>query len=549
MGPWGYSVAEYKSLKDPIYGYIKIDDKILSNIVDTACFQRLRNVIQTSYSPVYSSAVHNRFVHSLGVYHLGKIVTDTLRSAGTGCEEFENTERWFELFELACLLHDVGHAPFSHTGEEYYLVKGERTGLHKTIVELTEDTLLGQEIESNNKDYRAAPHELMSVIVSLKNYPELFSNSEERSFFARCISGYRYTETAAEKKFSFLNCLISFLNSDVIDVDKLDYLIRDAYITGFDTISIDYERLLQNVKIREDAEHNRYYVVYKKGAISVIENVVYAHDAERKWIQNHPVVRYEGYLQQRAIEAVIKKYGTDLFSYEYLTEEGKNIPGGWRVSLLCDADIIFLMKNVDDEAVHEYFSRKDRRHPVWKSESEYKANFDDSLSETAFVAFEKSLAELGKYLNFLGKAGVVDLNALEVCEKDIAETEALLKEPENVYMKAMLVNKRRVLAWMQALKCFAESQGLAFDFVILQTKQFNSGFSKDAFSKIQIEFPGFNRTCDFENVTNVLKAEKSKRDDFFFLYYRKSLPEKIIDWGELIDNLIMLATKESRKSR
>lgn len=540
-------MGEYKSLKDPIYGYIKIDNKILSNIVDTACFQRLRNVIQTSYSPVYSSAVHNRFVHSLGVYHLGKIVTDTLRSADTKCEGLADVDRWFELFELACLLHDVGHAPFSHTGEEFYLEKGERTGLHKTIVELTEDAVLEKEIES--KDYKAAPHELMSIIVSLRTYPELFSNSAEKSFFARCISGYQYTETAQDKKLSFLNCLISFLNSDVIDVDKLDYLIRDAYITGFDTISIDYERLLRNVKIREDEADNRYRVAYKKGAISVIENVVYARDAERKWIQNHPVVRYEGYLQQRAIEAVLKKYGANLFSYEYLTEEGKDISAGWRVALLCDADILFLMKNTEDEAIQEYFSRKDRRHPVWKSESEYRANFDDSLSDAAFATFENLLAELGKYLNYLGRSGVVDSNALEACEKDIAEMEPLVKESENLHLKAMLANKHRILAWMQELKTFAESQGVAFDFVILQTKQFNSGFSNEAFSKIQIEFPGLNTTCDFKNVTNVLKVEESKRDAFFFLYYRKPLPDKVIDWGTLIDNLIMLATKESRKRR
>ncbi len=540
-------MGEYKSLKDPIYGYIKIDNKILSNIVDTACFQRLRNVIQTSYSPVYSSAVHNRFVHSLGVYHLGKIVTETLRSADTKCEGLADVDRWFELFELACLLHDVGHAPFSHTGEEFYLDKGERIGLHKTIVELTEDAVLEKEIES--KDYKAAPHELMSIIVSLRTYPELFSNSAEKSFFARCISGYQYTETAQDKKLSFLNCLISFLNSDVIDVDKLDYLIRDAYITGFDTISIDYERLLRNVKIREDEADNRYRVAYKKGAISVIENVVYARDAERKWIQNHPVVRYEGYLQQRAIEAVLKKYGANLFSYEYLTEEGKDISAGWRVALLCDADILFLMKNTEDEAIQEYFSRKDRRHPVWKSESEYRANFDDSLSDAAFATFENLLAELGKYLNYLGRSGVVDSNALEACEKDIAEMEPLVKESENLHLKAMLANKHRILAWMQELKTFAESQGVAFDFVILQTKQFSSGFSNEAFSKIQIEFPGLNTTCDFKNVTNVLKVEESKRDAFFFLYYRKPLPDKVIDWGTLIDNLIMLATKESRKRR
>ena len=54
-----------KRFKDPIYGYIDIEQKIISEIVDTAGFQRLRNIIQTSYAPLYSSAVHNRFVHSL----------------------------------------------------------------------------------------------------------------------------------------------------------------------------------------------------------------------------------------------------------------------------------------------------------------------------------------------------------------------------------------------------------------------------------------------------------------------------------------------------
>ena len=207
------------------------------------------------------------------------------------------------------------------------------------------------------------------------------------------------------------------------------------------------------------------------------------------------------------------------------------------------------MKNTEDEAIQEYFSRKDRRHPVWKSESEYRANFDDSLSDAAFATFENLLAELGKYLNYLGRSGVVDSNALEACEKDITEMEPLVKESGNLHLKSILVNKYRILAWMKELKGFAESEGLAFDFVILQTKQFSSGFSNEAFSKIQIEFPGLSTTCDFKNVTNVLKAEESKRDAFFFLYYRKPLSDKVIDWGTLIDNLIMLATKESRKRR
>ena len=67
-----------KQLKDPLYGYIAIPVDIMSGVVDTAVFQRLRRITQTSYSPLFSSAVHNRFVHSLGVYYLGSIAAKTL---------------------------------------------------------------------------------------------------------------------------------------------------------------------------------------------------------------------------------------------------------------------------------------------------------------------------------------------------------------------------------------------------------------------------------------------------------------------------------------
>ena len=54
-----------KIIKDPIYGYVEIPIEYVSDIIDTAVFQRLRRIVQTSYSPLYSSAVHNRFVHSI----------------------------------------------------------------------------------------------------------------------------------------------------------------------------------------------------------------------------------------------------------------------------------------------------------------------------------------------------------------------------------------------------------------------------------------------------------------------------------------------------
>jgi hypothetical protein len=128
-----------KRFKDPIYGYIEIDASLIMQVVDTAEFQRLRDVIQTSYSPLYSSAVHNRFAHSIGVYYLGKMAAEAFHESirAKSLQVPENISQYIEVFELACLLHDVGHAPFSHTGEQFYLYKGERVRLHKTLIQLT----------------------------------------------------------------------------------------------------------------------------------------------------------------------------------------------------------------------------------------------------------------------------------------------------------------------------------------------------------------------------------------------------------------------------
>lgn len=72
-----------KRIKDPIYGYISIDEHIFFDIIDTACFQRLRNIRQTSYIPLYPASFHNRFIHSLGVYHLGQMAIRAVEGIST----------------------------------------------------------------------------------------------------------------------------------------------------------------------------------------------------------------------------------------------------------------------------------------------------------------------------------------------------------------------------------------------------------------------------------------------------------------------------------
>lgn len=385
----------------------------------------------------------------------------------------------------------------------------------------------------------------MSVIVALRDYCFLFQNDEEKSFFARCITGYPYVKKEG-LKYSFLNCMVSLLNSAVIDVDKLDYLIRDAYITGFDTVSIDYMRLLLSIKLRK--EEQKYQIVYTKSAISVIENVVYAHDAERKWIQNHPVVQYEAYLLQSAIEALKNKYTyVNLFSYEALTEDGIEIFKDYKVSLLCDADITFLMKNLDNDSEKEYYQRKDRRHPLWKSEAEYKAIFNIGYTDKIFEIVENGLGCMCKYLNFVCKSQEINEIALDACLKDIENSQRLLESAtvnkENI--EAVIAEKEKHLQWLNALKAFAVEQGIEFDFVILKANQFNSGFAKDAFAKIQIEFDTLQKTCFFEEVTNTLKAERSSRKKFFYLFYRRTNKENNIDLRRLA---IILGTIAMQKA-
>ena len=386
------------------------------NIIDTAVFQRLRRIIQTSYAPLYSSAVHNRFVHSMGVYHLGELAIDSVIE-NTDEEIFKDAHidfnKYSEIFKLACLLHDVGHAPFSHTGEQFYLEEqSDYANLHGLLIESVNSDSFERDVPKEKRK-SAAPHEIMSAIIGINSFPDFLSDASDREFFARCITGYKFLENKDEKN-SVLNCFISLLNSKVIDVDKLDYLIRDAFIIGFDTVALDYNRLLKAIVIVEG--DSNYEIAYKKTALSVIENVIYAHDAERKWIQNHPVVLYECYILQKIFKSLQEKFFEDninLFSKEALGVKGIQISDGKSIRLLCDDDIIYLMKNIyDSEWTNQYFERKKRMHPVWKSEAEYKAMVRNKFSEDDQKNFENAMGTLVEYMKRSTDEWVADCNLL-----------------------------------------------------------------------------------------------------------------------------------------
>ena len=565
-------MTDGKLFKDPIYGYIEIPKHFVSIVIDSPEFQRLRRITQTSYAPVFSSAVHNRFVHSIGVYHLGSILMDHICSEST-VKRFANKSNNFDvertrcIFLLACLLHDVGHAPFSHTGEDLFLNDKEKNNekdiyetLHKQLQDVV-GTGLERTIIPDNRSQYAAAHEIMSAIIGIQSFPDLFVDSFSKEFFARCITGYQFTGKSKEE--SLYNCFISFLNSNMIDVDKLDYLIRDAFITGFATVNIDYLRLLNSITIVLDTRtqritEQRFIVAYSKNAISIIESVIFAHDAEKKWIQSHPVILYESYLlfeSMKQIKKIFSDHNVSLFSSIALGTEGVSLPNSQsqednqnlfpkRIRLLSDDDILFMMKNLQlTNYSGEYFDRKNWMHPVWKSEAEYNAIVKATYSEDN-KALRALFFALGETMNFI-----------DGCDKYRTITEDLPGELDNEIKKLKenedsfdedtyqdnLNEKERIKKVIITLFDEAKKTNLKTEFLLLKASAFQSGFAKPDFNKIAV-LPAPDIIVDFNKAVNSMAVDPNPQPDFFFLFYKRATDSDgntlILNSKSLIDNLV-----------
>lgn len=527
----------YKRLKDPIYGYINIPTQYMNQIIDTANFQRLRRIIQTSYSPLYSSAVHNRFVHSIGVFHLGEIASNQVKEEiQTKFDIDINIARMSEIFLCACLLHDVGHAPFSHTGESFYLDDNkEYTQIHKILTDVVGSKMFEADVPTE-RTAAAAPHEIMSSIVGIIEFSQFFQDSSEKEFFARCITGYKYSNKSEEN--DIRNCFIQLLNSKVIDVDKLDYLIRDAYITGFDTVIIDYERLLTALTVVNT--DRGFELAYYKNAVSVIENVVYAHDAERKWIQSHPIVIYETYILQHIMGYLCSKINTEkskLFSLNTLSSQGQKFSDKLFIRLMSDDDVVYLMKNVyKNELSDEYFDRRNRRHPVWKSEAEYKTFFLGLTTGGEILKkFENAMDATAKYLGGRSDIWTIDDKLVELISTEIENIDKQDLDP--ISKKAQKQDKELILRVLTCLREYASQKQLAYDFIIIRASQFNSGFGKPDFSDTNIAFPittGEPKLATVGQIVSSLRAKEKDRDNFFYLFYKRNAEDNTeIDSQEL----------------
>ena len=588
-----------KKFRDPIYGYIEIEESIVHNIIDTATFQRLRNIRQTSYGPLYPSSLHNRFVHSLGVYHLGGLAFDAILKSLNFNEENktkvlgelnhlikDNLNRYKKLFKLSCLLHDVGHSPFSHTGEDFYqssksdavyMSDKEKQSLdnkYQQDMKLAKDDnekkkitdkynecskysiykhlsfLTGDHAFMKERSYDAASHEIMSCIVALETFGNsklYFENDDDRSFFARCITGLQYGDVTKLEQNDFLNmddpkwneirikmllnCFIQLLHSSVIDVDRLDYIIRDASTMGYQSVSIDYERLLSGLEIILIDDY-RFTVGFHKNAISVIENVVYAHDNEKKWVQSHPTILYESFLLKQAIIFIEGKLKDDypnssssLFSYSSLTSNGSYFNrsttenSDLRIRYLGDADLIYLMKNhYRSKYAEEYFSRNTRRLPIWKSESEFMNLFDDGERKIITKALEIILNN---------GSGVVD--SIEITDDTLNEINDTIEQAKKEDRSNQVVFCKKRLNYVEKLLEIFKKHNIERDIALLSKSFFKSNFSKETMRNLPMLFPGSERKSLLGDVSTILSSEQIGDGKLVYLFYYPSENREKID--------------------
>lgn len=523
-----------KTIKDPIYGYIEIDDMNVF-VINSIYFQRLRNVIQTSYTAIYPSSLHNRFTHSLGVYWLGKMAFKSLINNTPAFKDIENLEEIEKTFVFACLCHDLGHSPFSHTGEKFY----DKLSTSKKLDEIVNDAEYSKDLQKSG-GIVGNEHEIMSALLSLQVFGSQLKD-EYFSLFARCIIGLQYPYNKnLDKKNILCRACVEMLNSSIIDVDKLDYLIRDSYMSGYESISIDYIRLLNGVFIN----NGEYPIGYEKSALSVLESVLTAHDMERRWIQSHPTTLYEAYIIQtiiRELENNVQDKGS-LFSLEALKEDGVNL-GDKTIRLLSDSDVLHLAKQYYDEsdAVKEYCDRNLRRHPFWKSEAEFALLFDFKKNELfieILLKWEDDLLE--------GRYGVYSLNdtfndslhnqltqSNEAYEKTVDETQKRIYQDK--------IEKLKIeIDLLEKIKKYLLSKNIPFDLVIISKKQFKSNIYKPAFKDLPIRFNSINSSISKMSEVTFMPLDTQEEKEFFYLFYKRQ-EDSIVDIEDFSKELRRIA--------
>ena len=321
----------YKHILDSVHGNIYIDCALVKNIIDTPEFQRLRRIEQTSTRAIFPSARHDRFIHSIGVYHIGHLMTEQVTKIideSAELKQYKNlVAELSNCFEKACLLHDIGHSPFSHTFEKYFgeeIIANNEDGKNNLrndlLTELGNKKSIKKQLlkpqELFSKRNNANFHELTSAIITIKSFAHLFPISEysvydNLEFVIRMIIGCKYYYKKDDVDLQLRNCFIDLLHGGVIDADRLDYACRDVWASGYRTSSVDVQRLIAGLYIEKNTKNKGEYVVcFKSNVLNEIQSVLDVKDFQVQYVLNHHTV----ILEQHFLEQAALNMAKDIYS-------------------------------------------------------------------------------------------------------------------------------------------------------------------------------------------------------------------------------------------
>ncbi|RQG99063.1 HD domain-containing protein [Natrarchaeobius oligotrophus] len=306
-----------KVIKDSVHDHIQIDG-VARDLLDTPELQRLRRINQLgTVSLVYPSANHTRFEHSLGVYHLA---CEALEGLGV---EGKRADR----VEAAALLHDVGHGPFSHNLEA---LTHRRTGRYHDDVH---DLLADGEVGAVLRDHDLEPETIADLVAG-----------EGR--FGQIVSGE-------------------------LDVDRMDYLVRDAHHTGVPYGTIDHGRLVRELTF-VDGE-----LALAEGNVQSAESLLVARALMNPTVYSHSVARISKAMLRRATERLLESTDVDAHTLQRMD----------------DADLIARLRSTEETT--EFSRRLDHRdlfkRAVWAEIDDVPGGIIESDHET-IREFEREIA-------------------------------------------------------------------------------------------------------------------------------------------------------------
>lgn len=248
---WGGGDVELalKDYRDPLCGFVTVNE-IEQRIIDTAEFQRLRSIMQLGTTfLVYPSATHQRFEHSLGVLEVSTQLYDALAKNASNLAilgwQADKVDLNRQLLRLAALLHDVGHAPFSHAAEDLFPV-------------------------SRASQERLSHEDYTYKIITETDIGEVIAESLGREFKTRVA------EIATDAAKNIDDAFLSELLTGDFGSDRIDYLMRDSLHLGVNYGRFDLHRLLNTICIRYNEDKSGPEMVIDDGGIHAAEGFILA---------------------------------------------------------------------------------------------------------------------------------------------------------------------------------------------------------------------------------------------------------------------------------